>query len=79
MYGLEKNRREKFHFDLEMDITKNPQKAQKMLEEINKKITHIKELLRKGSATKTENQKLGVLLQGYQALEKVINVAKKSK
>lgn len=82
MFGLEKgqqNRREKFHFDLEMDITKHPQKTKKMLQEIDEKINNIKETLRKGTSSKKENEELGILLQGYTALEKVINVVDKSK
>ncbi|MBN2478899.1 MAG: DUF5398 family protein [Parachlamydiales bacterium] len=76
MYGLEKNSNEKFDFDLEIDIKKNPEKATQILKQIEKNIQSIKENLRKGSNAK-ELDKLGVLLQGYKSLEKVLTKVQK--
>ena len=76
MYGLEKNADEKFDFDLEVDIKKNPEQANQILKQIEKNIASIKDNLRKGAKTK-ELDDLGVMLQGYKSLEKVIKKVQK--
>ncbi len=72
MYGLEKKPMALMEFDLEKDLQKDPQKIQAMLKNIDGKIHEIKELLREGSKGPEFND-LGILLQGYTALQKVLN------
>ena len=71
MYGLEKGDKD-FEFDLEKEILKSPKKGEKIIAKTQKNIHNIKTALRNGS-DKGEIDKLGVLLQGYIELEKVIN------
>ncbi|MFA6118438.1 MAG: DUF5398 family protein [Parachlamydiales bacterium] len=77
MYGLEKSPREKFDFDLEVDIKQNPQKAKELFDKIEGNINKVKQLLKKNS-TEDELNKLGILLQGYNALLKVLKKSQKS-
>jgi transcription termination factor NusB len=72
MYGLEKKPKHVFEFDLEKDLKKDPNKARELLESTQTKIDHIKTLIRKGSKG-PELDQLGVLLHGYNALQKVLN------
>jgi len=71
MYGLEKNPKEKFNFDLEVDISQNPKKAKEMMKMIENNISNIKRDLKKGDKPE-KLDKLGVLLQGYMSLSKVL-------
>ncbi len=72
MYGLEKNPKAPFEMDLEKDLKKDPNKAQRMIKEIEEKIQSIKGLLREGSKG-AEFDNLGTLLHGYSAMLKVLN------
>jgi hypothetical protein len=77
MYGLEKNKRQLFEFDLEKDLKNNPSKKKEILKQIETRIQEIKNTLRSGSGSE-DYDKLGVLLHGYAALQKVITkIAKK--
>ena len=77
MYGLEKSPKDKFDFDLEIDMKENPSKAKEMLAKVESTINALKNALRKGD--KKENlDKLGILLQGYVALLKVLKKIQKS-
>ncbi len=77
MYGLEeKEKREKFAFDLEKRIKKEPQHLKELLEKAEKRMTEIKKLLREG-ANEKDFDRLGVLLHGYAALQKVLKKAGK--
>lgn len=67
MYGLEKNPKE-FHFDLEDEMKKDPKKAQNTLKKIDTNISEIKKDLKSGK----KEDKLGILLHGYSALQKVL-------
>ncbi|EKE21598.1 MAG: hypothetical protein ACD_7C00173G0004 [uncultured bacterium] len=78
MFGLEKSPREKYDFDLEIDIKENPKKAKALIEKIESNINNIKQTLKKGSASEESLKKLGVLLQGYIALVKVLKRIQKS-
>ena len=72
MYGLEeKEKREKFAFDLERRIKNEPQHLRELLEKAEKRMAEIKKLLREG-ANEKEFDRLGILLHGYAALQKVL-------
>ncbi len=77
MFGLEKSPREKFDFDLEIDLKENPTKATELLKRIDGNITKIKQKIKKGGS-KEELNKLGILLQGYTALIKVLKKIQKT-
>lgn len=72
MYGLEKNPKKTFEFDLEKDLKKDPSKVKELLKGTESKIHEIKSQLREGSKG-AELDNLGVLLHGYTALQKVLN------
>jgi hypothetical protein len=77
MYGLEeKERREKFAFDLERRIKNEPQHLKELLAKAEKRMAEIKKLLREG-ANEKDFDRLGVLLHGYAALQKVLKKAGK--
>jgi len=72
MYGLgEKEKREKFAFDLEKRIKEEPEHLKELLEKAEKRIAEIKKHLREGASEK-DFDRLGVLLHGYAALQKVL-------
>lgn len=71
MYGLEKKPAERFAFDLEKEIKRKPQHGKDMLEKAEKKMAEIKKTLREG-ANEKDFDRLGVLLHGYAALQKVL-------
>ena len=77
MYGLEKSPKDKFDFDLEIDIKENPKKAHELIKKLEDTVSSIKTHLKKGGEKK-ELDDLGVLLQGYQALLKVLKKVQKS-
>jgi hypothetical protein len=77
MYGLEeKERREKFAFDLERRIKDEPQHLKELLAKAEKRMAEIKKLLREG-ANEKDFDRLGILLHGYAALQKVLKKAGK--
>jgi hypothetical protein len=71
MYGLEKKPGEKFVFDLEKEIKEKPSRGKEILEKAEKRIHEIKKLLREG-ANEKDFDRLGILLHGYSALQKVL-------
>jgi len=71
MYGLEKKTNEKFVFELEKEIKSKPSRGKEILEKAEERIREIKTLLREGAAEK-DFDRLGVLLSGYAALQKVL-------
>lgn len=71
MYGLEKKPGEKFVFDLEKEIKEKPSRGKEILEKAEKRIHEIKKLLREGANEKNFDR-LGILLHGYSALQKVL-------
>ncbi len=76
MYGLEKKPGEKFAFDLEKEIKEKPSRGKEILEKAEKRIHEIKKLLREG-ANEKEFDRLGILLHGYAALQKVLKKVSK--
>jgi hypothetical protein len=72
MYGLEKQPRAKFEFDLEKDLKKDPSKAREILKSVETKVQEIKGQLREGSKG-PDFDNLGTLLHAYTALQKVLN------
>lgn len=77
MYGLEeKEKREKFVFELEKRIKNEPHHLKDLLAKAEKRIAEIKKLLREG-ANEKDFDRLGVLLHGYAALQKVLKKAGK--
>jgi hypothetical protein len=76
MYGLEKEKKgEKFVFDLEREIKENPAHGKTILKKVEEKIGEIKHQLRAGADGK-DFDNLGILLQGYTALQKVLKKVK---
>jgi hypothetical protein len=71
MFGLEKKERELFEFDLEKELKGNPSKAKDLLKTIESRIQEVKNTLRQG-AESDDFDKLGILLHGYAALQKVL-------
>jgi hypothetical protein len=75
MFGLEKKPGEKFAFDLEKEIKEKPSRGKEILEQVEKRIHDIKKTLREG-ANEKDFDKLGILLHGYAALQKIIRKVK---
>ena len=71
MFGMEKKRNGPHVFDLEVDIKKDPNKAQELIKTVDAKIAELKNLLRQGSGSK-DFEEYGVILQGYVALQRVL-------
>lgn len=74
MYGLEKGKGKGdkgFAFDLEEEISKDPNRAKEILKNAEKCAGEIKKLLREGTNEK-EFEPLGTILHGYTAVQKVI-------
>ncbi len=71
MFGLEKEPRKQFAFDLEKEIKNKPTRGKEILDHAEKNITEIKKLLREG-ANEKDFDPLGVLLHGYASLQKVL-------
>lgn len=72
MFGLEKGKdRGKFMFDLEMEIKDRPSHGKELLDKADQRIQEIKKALREGASEK-DFDKLGILLHGYTALQKVL-------
>ncbi|MBI5272956.1 MAG: DUF5398 family protein [Chlamydiia bacterium] len=75
MYGLEekdkKNKQGRFIFDLEKRIKEEPKHGQSLLEKAELRLQEIKKHLREGSKEK-DFDRLGILLHGYAALQKVL-------
>lgn len=76
MYGLEKEMKEKFTFDLEKEIKAKPARKKEILEHAETMIHDLKKRLREG-ANEKDFDKLGILLHGYSALQKVLKKAAK--
>jgi hypothetical protein len=62
---------EKFEFDLEKEIKENKAQGKEILTTVEDRMSEIKKMLREG-ANEKDFDNLGVLLQGYTALQKVI-------
>ena len=71
MFGLEKQPRERFAFDLEKEIKDNPGHGKKYIERAEARILEIKKMLREG-ANEKEFDQLEILLHGYGALQKTL-------
>lgn len=71
MFGLEKKGRALFEFDLEKELKGNPTKVKELLKTVEARIQEIKNTLRQGAASE-DFDKLGILLHGYAALQKVL-------
>jgi len=71
MFGLEKEKRRKFSFDLEKEIEERPEQGRKYIEKAENRILEIKKQLREGAAEKQFDE-LDILLNGYGALQKTL-------
>lgn len=72
MFGLEKgNKRQRFVFDLEKKIKEQPGYKKELLQKAEKHINELKKMLREG-ANEKDFDRLGILLHGYTALQKVL-------
>lgn len=77
MYGLEHGKKNKsFQFDLEIEVRKNHKVGKELIESSGKKAVELKNSMR--SASKQEAEELNTLVNGYNALNKVINKIVKS-
>lgn len=71
MFGLEKKEKSLFEFDLEKEWKTDPSKAKELLKKIEGQVQAIKTTLRQGTGSE-DFDKLGALLQGYTALQRVL-------
>lgn len=72
MFGLEeKDKKKKFVFDLEKQIQESDKYRQELFDKTEKEINKLKKLLREGSNEK-DFDRLGTLLDGYTALQRVL-------
>lgn len=71
MYGLEPQQKKKFAFDLEKQIKEQPTKKKELLELVEAQVRTLKQQLREGQTDEAFDQ-LGILLHGYDALQKVL-------
>lgn len=78
MFGLEDQKKKKksadFVFDLEKQI-QNPKTQKEIRLQIEKKLMKVKEALKKGTE-KLDFDRIGVILQGYASLLKIIDRTK---
>ena len=77
MFGLKKDespKRDKFQFDLEIEMKEHPSKGKKLIEGAAERMQEIKTALRSGVDEK-DFDTLGILLHGYTALQKVLKKA----
>ena len=78
MFGLEKKRKKPFEFDLEKELKTNGQKRAKVIDDIGHRKSELKTMIREGAKSE-EFEQCGVLLQGYEALEAVVEMIEKDK
>ena len=71
MYGLEGDKRQKFDFDLEKEIKEQKGRKEELLKKCDQMIMETKNEMRR-----EDKEDLGILLNGYDALKKVINKIK---
>ena len=72
MFGMEKNERALFEFDLEKELRQNPTKVKDLLKLVEATIQEIKGLMRQGAAT-IDFDRYGILLHGFAGLQRVLN------
>lgn len=72
MYGLEKRKKGKFDFDLEIEIKKNRKKKDEIINRAKKEIKEIEKKI-KSTDKEKEIERLGIFLDGYHALKKVVS------
>lgn len=72
MYGLEKGKKATFEMDLEKELKKDPSKVRSLLKKLEERIQEIKGHLRQGSKG-VDFDNLGILLNGYTAMQKVLH------
>jgi hypothetical protein len=73
MYGINQDKKRPLHFDLEKQI-QDPEEGKKVLEKAEWGTRTIKGMLRAGTQGQ-DFDRLGILLQGYMALKKVLRKA----
>ena len=78
MFGLEKKTKALFEFDLEKDLKSHPDKTLDLLKTVSSRIQEIKTTLREGAGAE-DFDKMGILLHGYAALQKVLTKAANKK
>ena len=71
MFGLEKKGKALFEFNLEQELKSNPSKGKELLKTVETRIQELKTTLRQGAGSE-DFDKLGILLHGYAALQKVL-------
>lgn len=78
MFGLEKEKRELFEFDLEKELRKDPKKIGELSKMAEGKVNEIKAKLRQG-ADSEDFEKLGFIMQGYSVLLRILTRIKNKK
>lgn len=78
MFGLEKKEKEKFAFDLEVELSKSPTKVKEIFAKVQTRTEELKKLLREGQSQDDFDQ-YGILLHGYAALQRVLKKVAKPK
>ena len=71
MFGLEKNDKPLFKFDLEKELRSEPGKAKELIKKTDETIQEIKAKLRQGTNSE-DFENYGKLLHGYAALQRVL-------
>ena len=73
MFGLEKEKEkpERFQFDLEKDLKEKPQEKKRVLDQIEAQMNQLKITLRAGTASENFD-KCGAFLQAYAALKRIV-------
>ena len=71
MFGLEKEKPERFQFDLERDLKEKPQEKKRVLDQIEAQTNQLKTTLPAGTASENFDN-CGVLLQAYAALKRIV-------
>ena len=61
MFGMEKEKKDRFMFDLEVEIKEKPKRGQELVEKAEKRAQEIKKTLREGASEK-EFENFGTLL-----------------
>jgi len=81
MFGLEDQKKKKqsneFVFELEKELN-NPKRQKEIRAQIEKKLMRVKEALKKGTE-KLDFDRIGVILQGYASLLKIVDRTKPTK
>ncbi len=79
MFGLEKKEKnfDRFRFDLEVEISEDPEKAKEIISRADQQTEKIKKTL-KSAPSREELDNLGILLHAYEAVKRVTTKVEKN-